>query len=93
MIPPSKNPYASGKPGMIACETIATSADVKMTKPNASRLIGLLIFQKSFHDVFHAAAYNKGGRKIRKTNSGCRVICGMPGIKLIINPPITKNMG
>ena len=78
---------------MMAFETKATTTEVKITNPNERRLIGLFIAQKSFQDVFQAAAYNKGGRKIRKTRSGPILIFGIPGIKLINKPPITNKIG
>src|SRR6266404_8692583 len=93
MMPPNKKPNASVKPGMIACETNATTADVMMTRPNANKIIGRFHFQKSIHDVFQAAAYNKGGRKIRNARSGLRVINGTPGTRLIRRPAITSKIG
>jgi hypothetical protein len=64
-----------------------------MTSPNDNKLIGLRDSQKSFQEVFHAAEYNKGGRNTRNTISGSRLIKGMPGMKLISKPMITRNMG
>jgi hypothetical protein len=93
MIPPSKKPYASGKLGIIACDKYATAVEVNMTRPIDNNPIGLRFFQKSFHEVFQAAAYNNGGRKIRKTVSGSNVTTGMPGIKPIHKPAITNNIG
>src|SRR5664279_6404632 len=58
IIPPNKKPNASEKSGIIECAVKATAAEVKITRPNASIKMGLLYCQKSFHDVFHAAAYN-----------------------------------
>jgi hypothetical protein len=55
IIPPNKKPYAMGKSGMMRFETSATVAEVKITSPNASRLIGRLFLQKSLQDVFQAA--------------------------------------
>lgn len=78
---------------MIALDTNATAAEVKITSPKASRLIGRFIFQKSLQEVFQAAAYSNGGKKIRKTRSGCKLIDGMPGTKLISKPLMTKSMG
>src|ERR1044071_3636228 len=86
IIPPNKNPRASEKSGMIALERNATAAEVKITNPKARREIGCFHFQNSCHEVFHAAAYNNGGRKMRNTRSGCNVIEGIPGTKLIISP-------
>src|SRR5450432_2929445 len=70
IIPPNKKPSASEKSGIIECAVKATAAEVKITRPNASISMGLLYCQKSFQDVFQAAAYNNGGRKIRNTRSG-----------------------
>src|SRR3954447_23331251 len=74
IIPPSRKPAAREKSGISLFEIQATAAEVKITSPNPSMLIGLLNFQKSFQLVFQAAAYNKGGRKIRNTSSGCSVM-------------------
>jgi len=81
------------KSGMMALETMATKKEVKITSPNDNRLIGRFIFQNSCHDVFHAAAYKIGGRKIRNTISGPRLTSGIPGIKLITKPAMTRKMG
>ncbi len=86
IIPPNKNPSANVKSGIIALETNATAAEVQTTNPNANKLIGRFNFQKSFHEVFHAAAYNKGGRNIRNTRSGFRGNIGHAGIRLISSP-------
>lgn len=67
--------------------------EVAKTNPKANREIGLFHFQKSFQEVYHAASYNNGGRKIRKTKSGSNSISGIPGSKLIAKPAITKNIG
>jgi len=55
--------------------------------------MGLRLFQKSFQEVFHAAEYNKGGRKIRNTVSGSRLTTGIPGIKPMNKPATTSSMG
>ena len=78
---------------MIAFDTKATEAEVKITSPKASKEIGRFHFQKSFHDVFQAAAYSSGGRKIRNTRSGCKLIEGIPGIRLINKPLTTRRIG
>jgi hypothetical protein len=93
IIPPRRNPKAREKPGIMAFDTSATAAEVKITNPNASRLIGLFHFQNSCHEVFHAAAYRRGGRKMRNTRSGSNIIGGTPGIRLIRSPLITNNIG
>ena len=64
-----------------------------MTSPNARRLMGRLLFQKSVQTVFHAAEYSSGGKKIRNTRSGLSRTSGIPGIRLINKPPITRKMG
>src|SRR5687767_3109757 len=93
MIPPKRKPNAKEKSGMMALDTMATPAEVKITSPKDNRPIGRRIFQKSFQEVFHAAAYKRGGKKIRKTRSGCNVTEGMPGIRLIPRPLITNKIG
>jgi hypothetical protein len=93
IIPPSRNPSASVKPGIMAFEIKATVAEVKITSPNANRRIGRFHFHNSFHEMFHAVAYSKGGRKIRNTRSGFKVIYGTPGTRLIIRPATTSRIG
>src|SRR5687768_9245202 len=93
IIPPSRKPAANEKSGINKLEIQATVAEVKITSPNPNRLMGRFNRQKSFQEVFQAAAYNSGGRKIRNTRSGCRVIGGMPGIRLMSRPLITRKMG
>ena len=56
IIPPSRNPKASVKPGISHTEKNATIAEVVSTNPNARSIIGRFAFQKSFHDVPQAAA-------------------------------------
>ena len=56
-------------------------------------MIGLFHFQKSRQEVFQAAAYNRGGRKIRNTSSGSSRMDGIPGMKLITSPLITNKIG
>ncbi|MNY06594.1 hypothetical protein D3C86_1393560 [compost metagenome] len=68
-------------------------SDVAKTNPKANSEIGLFHFQKSFHEVYQAASYKSGGRKIRNTNSGSSSISGIPGRKLIIKPAMTKKIG
>src|SRR5690606_2485542 len=67
--------------------------DVKNTSPKPIIEIDRRQRQKLFHDVYHAASKSSGGRKIRKIMSGSTVMAGMPGIKLMPRPPITKNIG
>src|SRR5688500_14351578 len=93
IIPPSRKPAASEKSGISKLEIQDTAAEVKITSPNPIRLIGLFNRQKSFQEVFQAAAYNKGGRNIRNTRSGWSVIWGIPGIRLMSRPLITRKMG
>src|ERR1700756_3693997 len=73
IIAPSRKPRGKEKPGITACAVKATAVAVNITKPNASIKMGRRNFQKSFQEVFQAAAYNKGGRKIINTRSGCKV--------------------
>src|SRR5690349_25122955 len=86
---------ASGHPtaGMNAWATQATAQVVKMTHPVASNVMGLLARLKSGHDVFHAAAYRTGGRKIRNTTSGSSDTCGKPGMSPIPMPLSTRRIG
>src|SRR5258706_14453343 len=55
IIPPNKKPSASENPGMIRCNTTAIADEVKITRPNANKLMERLCFQNSYHKVFHAA--------------------------------------
>lgn len=93
MIAPSKNPCASEKFGITAWAMNAMPVEVNITNPKDNRLIGRLNFQNSFQEVFQAAAYKSGGRKIRNTTSGWRTMIGMAGMKLINKPATTKKMG
>lgn len=70
IIPPNKKPNAQVKPGIRLLEISATILEVKITIGKAKLLITLRHFQKSFHEVFHAASYNNGGKKITKMSSG-----------------------
>lgn len=67
--------------------------EVINTNPKPNKKIDLFHFQKSFQEVYHAASNKSGGRKIRNTISGCTLIDGTPGIKLIAKPPITRKIG
>ena len=93
MIPPNKKPKANVNPGIKELETKAMMQEVKMTSPKPSRAMGRLHFQKSLQEVYHAASYSKGGRKIRNIRSGLILKAGMPGMKLMSKPPMTKKMG
>jgi hypothetical protein len=81
------------KPGIRAVDTSATAHEVKMTRPMASKLIGLRKCQKSFQDIFQAAKKSSGGRKIRNTRSGSSVMSSTFGMKPMINPQSTRNIG
>src|SRR5689334_23790443 len=65
MIPPNKKPRASVKPGINLLETKAITHEVRITIGKAKLVMTLRHFQNSFHDVAHAASYNRGGRKMR----------------------------
>jgi hypothetical protein len=52
-----------------------------------------LAFLKSGQDVYQAAAYKIGGKKIKKTISGCNAIGGSPGTKPISIPARTNRIG
>src|SRR5690349_20219434 len=80
MMAPSTKASAQPSPGINISATHATAHVVKITQPIASSVMGRLAVLKSAHEVFHAAAYRIGGRKIRNTISGSRVILGSPGI-------------
>ena len=64
MMPPNTKPSAGEKFGIIILLTYATAQAVQITNPKANNPIGRLFRQKSCQEVFHAAEYNKGGRKI-----------------------------
>ncbi len=69
-MPPNKKPVAKVKPGIRAADTNATAHDVMITTGNAKLDITRRHFQKSFHDVFQAASYSRGGKNITKIRSG-----------------------
>jgi hypothetical protein len=79
-IPPTRKPIARVKPGIIEEVIKATAKEVIITNPNANRLIGLRHFQKSFQEVYQAASYNNGGKKIKNITSGSIDISGIPGM-------------
>ena len=87
-IPPSRKPSASVNPGMNALEKKATTQAVIITTGNAKLVITRRHFQNSFQEVCHAASYNNGGRKIKKTSSGSIVICEKKEVKLRASPPV-----
>jgi hypothetical protein len=80
-------------PGIKRCAAIATSTVVNKTSPNAAILIGRIDALKLCQLVFHAAAYNNGGRKMINTTDGSRAITGSPGIRLITRPDNTSTIG
>jgi len=93
MIPPNKNPRANVNPGIKAFDIIAITVDVNMTIGNAKLRITLRHLQNSFQDTCQAASYSKGGRKMKKMNSGLMLIFENAGIKLSARPPITSTIG
>jgi hypothetical protein len=93
MMAPSTNDSAQSKPGITRCATQATAQVVKITHPIANKVIGRFAALKSGHDVFQAAEYKTGGRKMRKTTSGSREIEGIPGIIPMAIPAITSRIG
>jgi len=93
IIAPNKNPKANGNPGISRCEIMATALDVKMTNPSANKPTGLRNAQKSFQEVFQAAAYSKGGTKMVNTKWGSRIIENDFGINPMNRPLMTKKTG
>src|SRR6185295_14526441 len=71
----------------------ATNDVVNSTSPIAASVIGRRAALNSCQLVFHAAPYNNGGKKIRKTIDGLSVITGKPGIRLITTPESTRIIG
>src|SRR5688500_10257833 len=55
-IPPKRKPSASVKPGISAVDAKATTQEVRITIGKAKLVITRLHFQKSFHEVCHAAS-------------------------------------
>jgi hypothetical protein len=80
-------------PGRSQRATTATAPLVTTTNPIASSEIGRMLRRNSRQDVKYAAAHKIGGRKTRKTRSGFKVTVGTPGMRLRINPPMTRRMG
>jgi len=66
---------------------------VNRTQPKASEEMGLAESLKSVSEVFHAAAYNTGGRKSRNTTSESRETSGKPGTNPIPIPANTSITG
>jgi hypothetical protein len=93
MMAPNKNPNGKVKPGMTELDTKAITHDVRITIPKAKEPMTLRHFQKSFHEVCHAASYNSGGRKMRNISSGSISGIGKPGTNPSIKPPSTKTIG
>jgi len=85
IMPPSRNPSASVKPGIIAFEIKATVAEVKITRPNANRMIGRFHFHNSFHEMFHAVAYSKGGEKSEIQDLALKLYTAHPEQDLLLN--------
>lgn len=56
MMPPSRKPIARVNPGIIACATTATAAEVKITRPKASSAMARRWPQKSRQEVNQAAS-------------------------------------
>jgi hypothetical protein len=90
---PSRNASGHDRPGIRKYAVTATRAVVKNTSPTAAKVIGRIDDLKLCQLVFHAAAYNKGGRNMIKTMAGSREIRGKPGIRLMRRPETTKTMG
>src|SRR5688500_10084280 len=72
---------------------MATAPVVKITNAMARVDMGLISDLKSCHEVFDAASYKIGGKKIRKTTSGFRLIPGIDGMKPMHNPATTSSTG
>jgi hypothetical protein len=66
---------------------------VNKTQPKASEEMGLAESLKSVSEVFHAAAYNTGGKNSRKTTSESRETMGRPGTNPIPMPANTSITG
>jgi hypothetical protein len=92
-MPPSKKPSASVNPGMTELATQATTSEVTITIRKAKLPIMRRQRHNSFQDVYQAASYRSGGRKMTKIISGWMLISGMPGIMLNTSPPSTSTMG
>ena len=92
-IAPIKNAKGQSRFGMSQWAAMATMDVVKITSPIAAKPMGLKLALKSCQLVFHAAAYNNGGKKIMNTTSGPNSITGSPGMMLIQTPLSTKAIG
>jgi hypothetical protein len=84
IIAPNKKQIAQGIEGINHLAVIATIQTVKSTNPTAKRLIERIFALKSRNDVKNAAEKRIGGKNKLNTRSGCNLISGKPGIKLII---------
>src|SRR5688572_1078792 len=93
MMAPRTNASGQPKPGIKAWAIHATAQVVKTTHPVARSVIGRFAFLKSIQEVVHAAAYKIGGRKIKKTTSGCKVMTGNPGKSPMPIPARTSKIG
>ena len=93
IIPPSRNPSASVKPGISQFAVKATTHEVRITIGKAKPEIKLRQRQNSFHETCQDASYSKGGRKSRKTISGSIVIFENAATKLSASPPRTSTIG
>src|SRR5690606_2272859 len=65
IIPPNRNPNASVNPGIKLTDKYATAMEVTKTSPKPMVRIDLRLLQKLFHEVYHAASNNRGGRKTK----------------------------
>jgi len=92
-IPPKRKPRANVKPGISAYDEKATTHEVRITMGKAKLMITRFHLQNSFHDVCQAASYSRGGRKIKKINSGSMVMLENALVKLRTNPPNTSTIG
>jgi hypothetical protein len=85
---------ATGQDRSIATwATTAIETMVATTSPMASSEICPAFLRSSRIEEKNAAAYRSGGRKIRRTTSGCSSIDGTPGRNPIPTPPTTRRIG
>src|SRR5688572_9965450 len=90
---PSTNANGQGKPGIRKWVHMETAAVVKNTNAIASVEMGRASALKSCHEVFDAASYRIGGRKIKNTTSGFRVTAGIKGMNATPRPHSTRKTG
>ena len=69
------------------------AAEVAITKPKPSIKMDRRHLSNWFQEEYQAASNNRGGKNIRNTSSGSTLMRGVPGIKLINSPPITRKIG